>query len=162
MGKEINNVNQNNDTGAQSPMDYVVPRLEGLMDILTDLGIQSFLRLSDEEIPYLEGELEDGSTIFFSYIPVDVTGKFILELARLVEDDGIDTQSALLDVDAFNMGSEFGFAVMDIQSDEIILRAQVPEMDGMRAEWYSFILELFEDSYNELKEMLLAEDSEEE
>ena len=148
-------------TGALDPMTYVVPRLEGLIDVLEPLGIKTSLRLSEGEVPFLEGEREDGAIIFFSYIPVDVNGEFILQLSRSLDAKVFDMDTVLLDIASFNMGSEFGFAVMDPTGVEVVLRAQVPETGGVSLEWSSFILDLFDGAYDELLKALLTEDSKE-
>ena len=73
--------------------------------------------------------------------------------------DGSDApDTASLDIDAFNLGSDFGFAVQDPQSGTVILRANVPEMGGISLEHYLYIIELFDSSFKDLVDMLSEEE----
>ena len=142
-------------------MGAMVARLQGLMDILEELEVKSDLQLSQDQMPYLEAQNEEGAVYFFSYIPVDITGEFILQIAREVTEEGIDAETILINIASFNMGSEFGFAVYDPFDGTTVLRAQVPEQGGISLEWYSYILGLFNDSFAELADTLSISDSDE-
>ena len=144
-------------------MDYVVPRLEGLLDILAELGMSAELMINGDEVPFAVGEKEDGTITYFTYIPVDIEndGQFILQMSRTVKSGEEDIETSLIDIATYNLESGFGFAVQDPQSNDIVLRAQVPEMGGVGLEWYAYIFEIFEDACTALLDELSYEGSEE-
>ncbi len=143
------------------PMIFLVPRLQGLMDVLQQMDIPSVLRLSSGDFPYLEADYKDGTQIFFSYIPVDIGGQFILQMTKEVYVEDCDPDTLLFDITSFNMGSEFGFAAYDLVNGDVVLRAQVPEIGGVSLKTYTYYLELFDAAFEELNEALLKEDEEE-
>lgn len=142
------------------PFAFIVPRLEGLLDILGELGMRASLYLDEDIVPYVTGKDENDITTFFTYLSVDVMaeGKFVLEMTRTIQTGEEDSETTVVDIASFNMDSEFGFAAQDPQTGDVILRAQVPEAGGVSREWYEFVLELFEDGAKELSELLSAEE----
>ncbi|MBQ8912808.1 MAG: hypothetical protein IJ054_02030 [Lachnospiraceae bacterium] len=150
--KETNDAKEN----THDPMAYVVPRLEGLLDILEELDMSAELMLDEGEVPYAVGEKTDGTLTYFTYIPFDLEneGQFVLQISRIVRDGSNDTETSLIDIASYNLESSFGFAVQDPQSGDIVLRAQVPEMGGTGLEWYAYIFEMFEDACGALIDAL--------
>ena len=154
MAENKVNERQVNDETVNIVMGAVVARLQGLLDILELLDMEA-------ANPYIEARSREGAVYFFSYIPVDINGMFILQVSREVTSEVIDKETILINVASFNMGSDFGFAVYDPVDDKAVLRAQVPEQGAISLEWYSYILKLFNDSYAELEDALRIDDAEE-
>ena len=142
------------------PMMFVVPRLEGLMDILDKLGMSSELMLNSQDVPFLTGEKKNGTITYFTYIPFDLEndGQFVLQMSRILKDGNEDIETSLIDIASFNLESGFGFAVQDPISGDIVLRAQVPEKGGVEYEWYEYIFEMFEDACISLLDLLESND----
>lgn len=161
MAENKVNERQVNDETVDIVMGAVVARLQGLLDILELLDMEADMLLSKDANPYIEARSREGAVYFFSYIPVDINGLFILQVSREVTSEEIDKETILINVASFNMGSDFGFAVYDPVDDKAVLRAQVPEQGAISLEWYSYILKLFNDSYAELEDALRIDDAEE-
>ena len=157
--KKVNETAEN-PAGTLDPLAFIVPRLDGLMDVLENAGLASDLELINGEVPYLVATEPDGALTYYTYTPVDLygEGQFVLQMSRSVTGNGKDTETSVLDVASYNLGSEFGFAVQDPLTGEIVLRAQVPELGGLDPSFYTYAKKLFDAAYADLADLLSESD----
>ena len=134
-------------------------RLGGLLEVLSELGMECELHMDGEGIPAVLGRL--GERLFhFSYILAgDTEDTFILTAATLAgdipaeeESEGFDISKVLL-CDSFNRNSDFGFAVYHPEENVVELRAQTVEKGGLSdPEFYRTFVGMLEGSVEELLE----------
>ena len=137
-------------------------RIRGLMSALESeyQKANGEIRLGTNGLPFILLTYEDGAEVLLSYYPVDeVDDEHFLLFVRstLSVEEAADT-SYILSCESYNTGAPFGFAVYDPAGRAVELRAQIPEIGGLsEAEYYTYLLDLFMHSRDELNDFLTEE-----
>ncbi len=134
----------------------IIPRVASLLEILEEIlpGHEISEQIGDNNLPFIRVVIDD-DVIDLKYFSVGEPdeGRYILILQSKVLSFDEDDNGNVLECEAFNMGSPFGFAVYDPADRCIEYRAQVPEVSGMLSyEHYENLIALFLYGISELRE----------
>lgn len=132
----------------------LLPRLNGLQEMLEELGLESQLVLSPETAPFLL--LEENTNIWrLSYLAVqpEEAGRYLLMITTEVPVEDMEQaemhRMRCLVCNRISVGS---FAEYDEEEGKFSVRCMLPETGGMVSmEQLAFVLDLFRDAVNHLK-----------
>jgi GNAT superfamily N-acetyltransferase len=140
-------------------LDMLMPKLAGLSELMTDLGIESELVLQSEILPYIStttGEGEDALEIRLSYIPTDANdaGKYVLTvLTSLPLPAGAGLAQTLCD--DFNAATLGPVAHSDPLGETIYLRSNLPERDiPVSGEVFEYFWELLLHGISDMRALI--------